>query len=75
MRRTRRPTGTRPLRVAEFTAIVERLARSVEPDYISVWLHSPLAALDDEKPIDLIARGEFQPVNRLIAALESPVAS
>ena len=75
MHRTRRPTRTPAVRPDELSAIVEHLGQAIEPDYISVWLHKPLAALDDQKPIDVIARGEYRRVNRLIAALESPVAS
>lgn len=51
-------------------AIVERLARLMEPDYIAIWLRKPVPALDDERPIDLIARGESVRVERLISALE-----
>jgi hypothetical protein len=29
-------------------------------------------ALDDEKPIELLARGEWRPVVRLVSGLESP---
>lgn len=74
MRRTRQ-AGTRPVRLVELFAVVERLARAVEPEYVSVWLHTQLAALDDQRPIDALARGEFHRVIRVIAALESPVAS
>ena len=75
LRRTRRPTGERAERLAELSAIVGRLAQSVDPEYIPVWLHKPLAALDDDKPVDVLARGEYRRVSRVIAALESPVAS
>ena len=56
----------------ELAAIVERLARVIDPDYIPVWLHKPVPALGDEKPIELLARGEWQPVVRVISELESP---
>jgi transcriptional regulator with XRE-family HTH domain len=72
LRRTRSPRGERAERLVELSAIVERLARVIEPDYIPVWLHKPVAALEDEKPIDLLARGEWQRVARLISELESP---
>lgn len=75
LRRTRHATGIRANRVAELSAIVERLAQSMEPAYIPVWLRKPLAALDDDKPLDVIAKGEYRRVSRIIAALESPVAS
>jgi uncharacterized protein (DUF2384 family) len=68
------PTGIRAERVAELSAIVERLPRVMRPDYIPVWLAKPIEALDDEKPIDLIGRGEYRRVARLISELEDPGA-
>lgn len=75
LRRTRSPRGERAERLAELSAIVDRLARVIEPGYIPVWLHRPAAALGDEKPIDLLARGEWRRVARLVSALESPTFS
>lgn len=75
MRQTRRPTGLRAERLAELSAIVERLAQVMDGEYISVWLRKPLAALDDDKPIDVVARGDYRRVSRVIAALETPVAT
>jgi uncharacterized protein (DUF2384 family) len=72
LRRTRSPRGERAERLAELSAIVDRLASVMEPRYIPVWLHKPLPALDDEKPIDLLAEGEWRRVARLISSLESP---
>jgi transcriptional regulator with XRE-family HTH domain len=72
IRGTRSPRGERAERVAELSAIVERLARVMEPDYIPVWLYKPLPALGEEKPIELLARGEWKPVARLVSTLESP---
>lgn len=69
------PTGVRAERVAELAAIVERLARVIRPDYISVWLSKPLTALDDRKPIDVLRRGQYARVARLIAGLEESGAA
>jgi hypothetical protein len=69
------PTGRRADRVAELSAIVERLARVMQPEYIPVWLTKPLEALDDEKPIELIARGDYARVARLVSSLEQPGAA
>ena len=44
-------------------------------DYIPVWLAKPVEALDDDKPVDLIARGEYRRVARVIAELEEPGAA
>lgn len=72
---TRRPTGVRAERIAELSVLVERLAAVMDPSYIPVWLRKPLPGLDDDKPIDVVARGDYRQVSRLVAALESPVAS
>ena len=75
MRRTRSPTGERAERLAELSATLERLARVIDPDYIPVWLRKPILALDDEKPLDVLARGEYRRLSRLISELESPTFS
>lgn len=75
IRGTRSPRGEHAERLAELSAMVDRLADVIEPDYIPVWLQRPVPALGDEKPIDLLARGEWKPVARLISGLESPTFS
>lgn len=75
MRRTRTPTGLRAERLAELSAVVERLSRVIDPGYISVWLRKPVVALDDEKPLDVLARGEYRRLSRVISELESPTFS
>lgn len=67
LRRTRTPSGVRAERIAELSAVVERLARVMRPDYIPVWLHKPIAALDDDQPLDVLARGEYRWLSVLIA--------
>jgi hypothetical protein len=69
------PTGVRAERVVELSAIVDRLPRLMRAEYIPVWLAKPIEALDDEKPVDLIARGEYRRVARIISELEDPGAS
>jgi uncharacterized protein (DUF2384 family) len=69
------PTGVRAERVGELSSIVDRLPRVMDADYIPVWLTKPIEALDDEKPIDLIGRGQYRRVARIISALEDPGAS
>lgn len=68
------PTGARAERLAELSALVERLVRVMAPAYVGLWLLKPLAALDEDKPIDVIAAGRYRDVARLISALESPAA-
>jgi uncharacterized protein (DUF2384 family) len=52
--------------------MTDRLARVVRDDYIPIWLNRPLEALDDEKPVEVLARGDYRRVARLIAELEYP---
>ena len=68
------PTGKRAERVAELAEIVDRLTRIVDPEYIPVWMSKPIEALDDRKPLHLIARGRARQVAKLISGLESPGA-
>jgi voltage-gated potassium channel Kch len=74
-RGTRRPTGARLERFAELAALVERLARVIYTDYLPIWLHKPVPALDDDTPLDVLARGEYRRLSTLVAELESPGAS
>lgn len=74
-RRSRMPTGKRVERLAELSAVVERLARVMDPEYIPVWIYKPIPALEDEKPIDLLAGGDYRRLARLISELESPTFS
>jgi uncharacterized protein (DUF2384 family) len=47
----------------------------MQRDFIPIWLTRPIEALDDEKPVEVLARGEYRRVARLIAELEYPGAS
>lgn len=67
---TRSPTGERAERLIELSALVERLARVMEPSYIAVWLRKPVPALAERKPIDVIAGGEYVQVAGVVSALE-----
>jgi uncharacterized protein (DUF2384 family) len=58
------------LAAAELSALVERLARVMEPSYIAVWLRKPVPALAERKPIDVIAGGEYLRVAELVSTLE-----
>jgi transcriptional regulator with XRE-family HTH domain len=72
---SRSPSGERAERLIELSALVERLERIIQPEYIPVWLRKPVPALDDEKPLDLIGRGDYRRVARLISELEATTAS
>lgn len=74
LRDDRSPSGDHAERLAELSAIVERLALVMEPSYIPVWMRKPIALLDDDKPLDVIADGDYRRVSRVVAGLESPGA-
>ena len=69
------PTGERAQRLIELSEMVRRLARVLRAESIAVWLQRPVLALDDEKPIELIARGEYRRVAKLISEIEYPGVS
>jgi hypothetical protein len=71
LRDDRSPSGAHAERLAELSSIVERLALLMRAEYIPVWLRKPLALLDDDKPLDVIADGEYRRVSRVVAGLES----
>jgi uncharacterized protein (DUF2384 family) len=74
--RTRSPGRTNAAeRLVELSAIVERLVRVIDPEYIPVWMRKPNPALGDRKPLDVIREGGYLEVSRVVAALESPTAS
>lgn len=68
------PSGSRAVRLVELSSIVERLARVIRPTYIPVWLNKPVELLDDDKPIERIAAGDYRAVAQLISGLEDPGA-
>jgi uncharacterized protein (DUF2384 family) len=68
------PSGRRAERVAELAEIVDRLTRVMDAEYIPVWLSRPIEALDDRKPLELIARGQARRVAQVVSQLESPGA-
>jgi transcriptional regulator with XRE-family HTH domain len=72
---TRSPTGERAERLIELIAMVERLARVIEPDYIPIWLRKPISMLGDDKPLDVIAAGDYRRMSEVIAGLEDPGAA
>lgn len=75
LRDERSPSGERAERVAELSSVVERLVQVMEPTYVPVWMRKPIPLLDDDKPLDVIAAGEYRRVSRVVSALEAPTAS
>jgi uncharacterized protein (DUF2384 family) len=41
------------------------------PEYVPVWMRKPIPLLDDAKPLDVIASGEYRRLSRVIAGLEA----
>ncbi len=71
LRATRRPRAEHRDRLLELVAIVDRLSDVMDEDQIALWLQKPLTALDDQRPLDAIARGDYRQVSRLVAELEN----
>ena len=70
LRGDRSPSGERAERLAELSSIVERMVRVMDASYVPVWLRKPIALLDDDKPLDVIAMGGYRRVSRVLAGLE-----
>jgi hypothetical protein len=69
------PSGEGAERLAELSSLVERLARVVRPTYIPEWLNRSMGLLNDDKPIERIAAGDYRSVAQLISGLEDPGAA
>lgn len=48
--------------------MVERLARVIRPKYLPPWMNKTISALDEDKPIEWIAAGDY----RAVAWLKPP---
>jgi hypothetical protein len=70
-RATRRPTGTKRTRFLELVSLIDRLERVMAASYVPLWLLKPVPALDDRRPIDLLARGRYREISRLVTELEN----
>lgn len=60
-------------RLLEVLAVLEELSGLLRPQAAHDWLYSPNALLEHEKPIDLLADGQWRRVLGLIDALEEGV--
>ncbi len=67
------PTRPQADRLVELAVIVQRLARTMRPDAIPGWLNTPIPVLDAHPPLELIARGDYERVARVVSSFESPV--
>jgi transcriptional regulator with XRE-family HTH domain len=66
------PTASRAARLIELGEITDRPGRVMEPVSIPFWLNRPLKALDDDKPLQRLARGDYRSIAKLVAAIEYP---
>lgn len=71
----RSPTGDRRTRLIDLSAIVERASAVMDPGYVPIWMNRPIRALGDERPLELIARGDSRAVLRVLARLENDAFS
>jgi transcriptional regulator with XRE-family HTH domain len=72
---TRTPSGERLDRLMELLSVVERMRGVIPDDYASHWLRKPIRSLGDDKPIELIRRGEYRRVLAAVGRLEATNAS
>jgi transcriptional regulator with XRE-family HTH domain len=68
------PGGQRAERIAELSAIIDRLMRVMPKESIPVWLSKPIEALNERKPLDLIAKGDYRQLAEVISGIEDPGA-
>jgi hypothetical protein len=59
----------------ELKAVVNLLESVLRPGPARLWLRSPVPELDYEKPLDLIARGEYRRVIGEILAMAEGVTA
>lgn len=62
-------------RLLELNAVVELLRRILLDDAARLWLRSPNPDLGYEKPLDLVAAGQYQRVIDLMLALAEGVTA
>jgi hypothetical protein len=70
-RATRRPIGAKRERLMELVALVDRLERVMQPRYVPLWLLKPVPALDDRRPLELLSKGRYRDVSKVVAELEN----
>lgn len=70
-RATRTPSGQKRERLLELVALVDRLERVMAASYVPLWLLKPVAALGDRPPLELLSKGRYREVSRVVAELEN----
>lgn len=69
------PAGNGAQRLIVLSEIVDQLSLVLQPAAIAAWLQRPISRLDNERPLDLLHRGDHLPVARLIDEMQYPGAS
>lgn len=62
-------------RLLELKAVIDTLRQVMRDEPARLWLRSPVPALDYDKPIDLIERGEYRRVIGALLALAEGVTA
>jgi hypothetical protein len=70
-RAQRQPSAAFRDRLLDLIAIVDRLSRTMDEQYVPLWLNKPLPALGDERPLVALGEGRYKEVSRLVAELEN----
>ena len=69
------PTRQAEDRLLELEAVVDLAGRVMHEDAARRWMRSPNPDLGDEKPIDLVEKGQYQRVVDLLLALAEGVTA
>lgn len=62
-------------RLLELKAVADLLRQHLRPEPARLWLRSPNPELDFEKPLDLVAHGEYRRVIGAISAMAEGVTA
>jgi transcriptional regulator with XRE-family HTH domain len=69
------PTQAVQRRLIELKRMIDALTEVIKVESLGIWLQSPNAAFDGQKPIEVIDRGESDRLWSMIYFLRSGVAS
>ena len=68
---THRPLGAKRDRLLELAYIIDRLRDVYRPEGIDIWIHARNRDLAGQRPIDLLAQGDFATVLAAVERLET----
>jgi hypothetical protein len=67
---TSRPTGETRDRLVDIHYMVRKLLDVYRPEGIEIWIHARNPELQGERPIDMLIKGDFQPVVDAVERLQ-----